>query len=357
MQSTVEAHLPAVFKKLQSSYSGKKVSVTGGASFIGSHLVDALVDMGAIVTVVDNLSSGRAEYIAREADFILGDLRDLEFATRALKDCELIFHLAAIHGGRGFIESQEAAMTTNLAIDNHVFTSGKDAAMVVHASSACAYPINLQDSEDERGYLSEIEASLRDPSSSFPDGVYGWTKLMGEMQLNKLAGSKLGPLKGRSARIFTAYGERENESHAAVALIAKSLLAMDPFEIWGTGKQTRNFTYVADTVGGLLELGADKSTEDFLAVNVGTSQHATVDEFVKTVWDLIGWEPVAVNHDLTKPIGVGNRASDNRKFLDLFGWEPEIPLRTGIAKTLDWYEQLEGRPISVEQLESRLMSR
>ena len=83
-------------------------------------------------------------------------------------------------------------------------------------------------------------------------------------------------------------GERENESHAAIALIAKGLLKMDPFPIWGTGEQTRNFTYVADTVIGLLFLGADSRDLSFDAVNIGTSKHNTVLEFIEEIFSKTG---------------------------------------------------------------------
>ena len=103
--------------------------------------------------------------------------------------------------------------------------------------------------------LAEEQAGFDRPGNAFPEGAYGWCKLMGEFQLEQIANSAL-PSRGAAARIFSAYGERENESHAVIALIAKAALRLDPFPVWGTGRQVRNFTYVADTVTGLLLLGA-----------------------------------------------------------------------------------------------------
>lgn len=338
-------------------YSGKHVTVTGGASFIGSHLVDALVELDATVTIVDDFSSGAKVNVNKNARLIEADLRNLDKCKSSLADAEVIFHLAAIHGGRGFIESQEAAMTANLAIDQNVFSASAQRDLVVHASSACAYPINLQSAELDRALLQETDADLHDSGKSFPDGVYGWTKLIGEMQLERLSGTPLGPKRGRSARIFTAYGPRENESHAAVALIAKSLLQMEPFEVWGTGNQTRNFTFVADTAAGLLELGADQGKEKFDVYNIGTSMHQTINEFIDEIWSQIGWAPHTVNRDTSKPTGVGNRASDNSKFLSKFGWEPKIDIRTGLRETISWYRHKEDRAMSIAELEQKLMSR
>lgn len=357
MESSVQKHRNSEFQKLTPRYRDRRVAVTGGASFIGSHLVDALCSMGADVTVLDDLSSGKLDYVNPAARFARTDLMNLGDAQRSLSSAEIVFHLAAVHGGRGFIESQEAAMTANLAIDQIVFRSAERASMVVHASSACAYPINLQAGEGSRGFLAETDAGLSASHLAFPDGVYGWTKLMGEMQLEQLAGSAHGPSRGRSARIFTAYGERENESHAAVALIAKSLLHMDPFEIWGTGEQTRNFTYVADTVAGLLELGVDGSDEVFRAYNIGTSIHSTVNEFIEVVWATLGWRPKSIHRDVSKPTGVGNRAANNAIFEESFGWTPDTSLENGISETVNWYRGLASRPTSLPELEKKLMSR
>jgi UDP-glucose 4-epimerase len=340
---------------MEEFYRGKKVAVTGGASFIGSHLVDRLQDFGANVTVLDDLSSGRRENLRPGTELIEADLVDIHIARENLSGADIVFHLAAVHGGRGFIETKQRAMLANMAIDNNIFTSSKDASMIVHASSACAYPTNLQDSETDRGFLREESVDLNTPAGTFPDGVYGWTKLMGEMQLETIV--KGSDRFGRSARIFTAYGERENESHAVIALIAKALLGMDPYSIWGSGEQTRNFTYVGDTVHGLLLLGSDVSGENFQALNIGTSVHTTVNDLVSEIFNLIGWQPAEIHRDLTKPAGVGSRASDNSLLLSKFGWQPEVSVREGLEKTISWYQSKTDKPNSLSELQDILMSR
>lgn len=346
------------YHKLRSFYAQKKVVVTGGASFIGSHLVDQLLLLGARVTVLDDLSSGKLSNLQSNAnlDFLEVDLADRNVAIRSIQKGNVLFHLAAIHGGRGFIETYQKLMLTNLAIDNNVFNAAVNQGfeMVVHASSACAYPIKNQSSSTDLKFLSEEMSEIGDGFDSSADGVYGWTKLIGEYQLKTLSSRET---RGRSARIFTAYGERENESHAAIALIAKGLLKIDPFPIWGTGEQTRNFTYVADTVLGLLFLGADVRDEVFDAVNVGTSKHNTVLEFIEEIFSMTGWRPSKIDRQLDKPMGVASRASDNRKIRQLFEWEPETEIAVGIAKTLDWYQKLSDRPQTESELNSRLNSR
>ena len=345
--------------RLTEGFRSRSVTVTGGASFIGSHLVDCLLEFGATVQVVDDFSSGRRDHLPvhPRLTVVEGDLRSLEFAREVLRTCEVVFHLAAIHGGRGFIETQQRSILANLAIDNNVFSSAVDYGVerIVHASSACAYPIDLQSRDDVLLLLSEDQASMDTPSASFPDGVYGWAKLMGEYQLQtQVQGTST---RGRSARIFTAYGERENESHAAVALIAKALLKMDPFPIWGTGKQTRNFTYVADTVCGLLLLSIDPSPESFDVFNIGTSDHVRVLDFVDQVFTRCQWTPGELDLQLERPVGVASRASNNAKMLESFGWCPSVQVATGIDRTVNWYEKRQDRPKSARELELMLMVR
>ena len=344
---------------LENSYRGRSVLVTGGASFIGSHLVDRLLELGSDVFVVDDFSSGRRENIAGLSDDRLLQL-DLADRARTFSDlpaCEIAFHLAAVHGGRGFIDTYPEQVLVNLAIDNNVYTACLRAGTrhLVHASSACVYPTTLQAEATSRHLLAEAEAGFDAPGKAFADGAYGWGKLMGEFQLEQFA--RAHSMSGASARIFTAYGERENESHAAIALIAKALLRIDPFPIWGDGLQTRNFTYVADTVSGLLLLGTLRDDERFRAVNVGSSNHHTVMEFLDTVFDLTGWRPSEIDRQTWRPVGVASRASDNTLIRGLFDWEPETPLAEGVSRTLEWYAGRTDRPATPEDLETLLLAR
>lgn len=344
--------------QLESAYSGRTVVVTGGASFIGSHLVDALSALGALVFVVDDFSSGKRENLgefpaARISEI---DLADRNHTLSSFPEGEIVFHLAAVHGGRGFIETYPHELLVNFAIDNNVYSAARagNARRIVHASSACVYPVTLQASTSDRYLLAEADAGFDLPGQAFADGAYGWTKLLGEYQLMQFA--EHCPLTGAAARLFTAYGERENESHAAVALIAKALLKLDPYPVWGTGEQTRNFTYVSDTVTGLLLLGSLREP-DFLAVNVGSSRHHSIIEFMDVIFQEVGWRPDAFDFQASRPVGVSSRASDNTLIRALFEWEPSVPLEQGVRDTIRWYEKLVDRADSPDSLERRLLSR
>lgn len=323
---------------LKKFYKKKNVLITGGASFIGSHLAEYLVTFGSKIKVIDNLSSGKEKNLSTiidDIEFIEDDVRNEDTINKHTKNIDYVFNLAAMHGGRGYIETHPVESVNNMVLDHIVFSNASKNSVekIVHASSACVYPTNLQDSETERNYLKEEDANFIEPGKAFSDGEYGWAKLMGELQLQ--AFNKQYGITGVASRIFTAYGERENETHAAIALIAKAALKIDPYPIWGDGLQTRNFTYVKDTVKGLALSGTIEG--GFQALNIGSSNHNTVIELCETIFKTLNWEPKNIDFQLDRPVGVKSRASDNTKIIELFNWEPETSLEDGVKSTADWY--------------------
>jgi len=222
-----------------------------------------------------------------------------------------------------------------MLLDHTVFAAAAAAGAekVVFASSACVYPTNLQDDPHSTLLLSEPDANFEEAGRTFADGEYGWAKLMGELQLRAFV--KQFGLSGISCRIFTAYGERENETHAVIALIAKAAARLDPFPIWGDGYQTRNFTYVQDTVTGLALAGA--CLGGFEVINVGTSTHHTIFDLIREIFLHMEWEPAAIEKQLDKPVGVKSRAADVSKCRACLDWVPAHPLRDGVRRTVDWY--------------------
>lgn len=327
---------------------GKEVLVTGGASFIGSHLVDKLINLGATVRVADDFSSGRLEnleykFLEKKAGVwncenlvvYRGDLKNKVFVRSILEGIDVVFHLAALHGGRGYIDTHPADCCTNMALDQLVFEEANKAGVgkVCFASSACVYPSNLQKSTGSNYLLKEGDADPFVQDKAFADLEYGWAKLMGEMALK--AYHKQYGLKTSSVRIFTAYGPRENETHAIIALIAKAFVRMDPFEIWGTGEQDRNFTYVSDIVDGLIL--AAETIDDGTAVNAGRDDRITLNNAAEIVFELVGWHPETIKHDLSKPQGVASRAADLTVSNKLLGFKPKISYKEGFERTIEWY--------------------
>ena len=323
------------------NWEDKHVIVTGGASFIGSHLVDRLVALGANVTVIDNFSSGTLENLSGSQNKINTIKMDLEWCTLpeivdTFNDHEIVFHLAATHGGRGYISTHPADVSSNFAIDHHVFEASLRANIekVISASSACAYPPGLQAATDSDYLLRENDSNpfmLDKPLSA--DIEYGWAKLIGEIQL--IAFIKQYGLKGCSLRFVTAYGPRENETHAIIALIYKAFEKMDPYYIWGSGEQDRDFTYVSDIVEGTMQ-AAEKVT-DGTAINLGTGVRYKIKDVAAKVFNLIGWKPKKIVFDISKPMGVATRALDITRAKKLLNWEPKISIDEGLQKTIKWY--------------------
>ncbi len=214
----------------------RPVLVTGGGSFIGSHLVDALVARGARVRVADDLSSGRLDHIkghveSRRVGFIETDLAAPGAAEAAVDGMSVVFHLAADHGGRGYVDLHQAACAANLTLDGLVFRACHrlQVEKVVYASSGCVYPNHLQGDPGQVLYLTED--MVGPPYDA--DNMYGWAKLMGEMVLR--AYYKEWGMKSASCRYFTVYGERGHENHAVIAMIARAFVKQDPFVVWGDG--------------------------------------------------------------------------------------------------------------------------
>lgn len=325
---------------MTSYYYGKKVLITGGCSFIGSHLADDLIKDGAAVTVVDNLSSGKLKNLHQSDghfDFINGDLRCSELAMRVAKGQDLVFHLANIHGGRGFIDTHPGEICQNFLIDGNVFRSAllNEVDRVCFTSSACVYPTNLQTGNlnHQQRFLSEEMADPFKLGCTFADREYGWAKFMGEMTLKSY--NMQFSMHGVSCRLFTVYGPRESESHAIIALIAKAFVRQDPYEIWGSGSQDRNFTYVEDVIKGL-KLSVENIT-DCRAINIGTDVAVTIEDAAKMICRIIGHDPANFYFDRSKPEGVYARSASISNQLKWLNWFPQTSLKDGLRTTIDWY--------------------
>ena len=334
-------------------WSSTSVLVTGGASFIGSHLVDALVARGARVRVVDNLSSGTLENLSdsmAKIDFREADLHEAGVAERAMDGVDVVFHLAADHGGRGYIDLHPVACSTNMILDGVVFRAAAHGRKrkVVFASSGCVYPNHLQTDPKETVYLEE--KLVQPPYDA--DNLYGWAKLMGELTLRAYCAE--GMLTGASLRYFTAYGPRCLENHAVMAMIARAYVDQRPYVIWGTGEQIRNWTHVDDIVRGTI-LAAEK-IDDGSAFNLGTMERTSVVECARAVLRYMK-KDLPFAFDTTKPTGPYNRVCDNSLSAKVLGWKPEIPFVEGLHRTIEWYVANKKRDAVRDHLDELVLSR
>ena len=336
-------------------WKNRNVLVTGGASFIGSTLVDALVAKGARVRVVDDLSSGKLENIAdhvmhHHVDFIENDLREPGVAERVVEKMSVVFHLAADHGGRGYVDLHQAACAANLMLDGVVFRACHKAKVdkVVYASSGCVYPNHLQTDPGQILYLTED--MVGPPYDA--DNMYGWAKLMAEMTLRAYYQDY--GLRSASCRYFTVYGPRGVENHAVIAMIARSFVKQDPFVVWGTGEQIRNWTYIDDIVRGTIL--AAEFIDDGTAINLGTMERIKVMDAAKEVLHYMGHKAQIEPHP-EMPTGPYNRVADNSLAKKLVGWEPEVKFMDGLHRTIDWYLSVKNEEQVSSTLEAMLTER
>src|SRR5215472_10066410 len=317
------------------NWEGRKVLVTGGASFIGSNLVKNLLKRGADIRVADDLSSGKlsnikAEIDAGDVEFIEGDLRTQSIAELAVEGASVVFHLAADHGGRGYVDLHQAACATNLMLDGVLFRAAYQARVekVVYASSGCVYPNYIQTDPKEMLYLTEDKVGP--PYDA--DNMYGWAKLMAEMTLRSYY--KDWGMKCASCRYFTVYGPNGVENQAVIAMIARAFIKQDPFVVWGTGEQIRNWTYVDDIVEGTIR--AAERIEDGSGINLGTMERTRVIDAVHMILEIMGRKPRIELHP-EMPTGPLNRVADNSLGRKLLDWEPQVSFAEGVRRTINWY--------------------
>jgi len=322
-------------------WSGKRVLVTGGASFIGSTLTDKLLDRGAHVRIVDDLTSGHLDNVrdvlaTGKVDFIHADLREPGIARAVMHGVDTVFHLAADHGGRGYVDLHQAGPASNFFLDGLVFAEALKAKVkkIVFASSGCVYPNFLQSDIKKEIYLTEDLTN--GPNDA--DNTYGWAKLMGEFTLKAYA--KEHGIGAASCRYFTVYGPRGVENHAVIAMIARAFLKQDPFEVWGDGTQIRNWTYIDDIVEGTILAG--EKISDGTAVNLGTMERISVLDCANMVCEFTGQKP-EIKKRPEMPTGPLNRVADNALAKRLLAWEPKVSFRDGLKRTIDWYFATKNR--------------
>ena len=283
-----------------------------------------------------------------EADNRVLDLSDLDACRETVAGAQYVFNLAADMGGMGFIEANKARCMLSVLINTHMLLAAREQGVERYffASSACVYAADKQTSADV------LPLSEADAYPAMPEDGYGWEKLFSERMCRHFM-EDFG-LATRVARYHNVYGPegtydggREKAPAAICRKVIEAKLSGDHrIEIWGDGEQARSFMYVDDCVYGTRTLMESDVTEP---LNVGSARLVTINELVSIVEEIAGLE-LERRYKLDAPQGVRGRNSDNTLIKERLGWEPEITLEDGLAKTYAWmYEQMSARADSEGQ--------
>jgi nucleoside-diphosphate-sugar epimerase len=301
--------------------------VTGGAGFIGSHLTEELVRRGHGVRVVDSLITGKRSNLdhIRGVELIEGDLAELDVARAAVAGCEFVLHQAAIPSVPRSVQDPITSNRANVDATLNVLVASRDAGVrrLVFAGSSSAY--------GDTPVLPKHEGMPANPLSP-----YALQKVVGEQYLQMF--TKLYGLETVSIRYFNVFGPRQDPSSpysGVISVFATALLDNRPPRIHGDGEQTRDFTYVANVVDGVLR-ACDAPKASGQVINVATGGRISLNELFYAMREVVGAtvEPTYVE---PRQGDVRDSQADIRKAKEILGYEPIVPFEEGLARTLEWY--------------------
>lgn len=323
----------AIRKVFKAMHTLRQALVTGGAGFIGSHLVEALVASGCRVIVVDNLSTGHRrnlDHLGDRIEFVEGDIRDAVLLDRVMNGCDVVFHQAALVSVTQSVQDPSDSCDINELGTVRVLDAARRNGVrrVVLASSSAVYGDDPQ--------LPKTEALTPHPLSP-----YAVQKLAGEFYASVFG--TLYALETVCLRYFNVFGPRQDPSSpysGVISIFMTQAAAGLPPTIYGDGNQTRDFVYVKDVVSANL-LAAVNSAAVGRVFNVGTGSSIRIRE----LWRLIGELSTCEVEPRFAPPRAGDireSVADISEIKDALGFSPQVRLREGLVDTFNWYREVAG---------------
>ncbi len=301
--------------------------VTGGAGFIGSHLVEELVRRGQRVRVADSLITGHRHNLAHLSgvDFLEGDLADVDVARRAVEGATYVLHQAAIPSVPRSVKDPITSNRANIDATVNVLVSARDAGVkrLVFAASSSAY-----------GNTDVLPKREDMPTS--PLSPYALQKLVGEQYLQLF--TSLYGLETVAIRYFNVFGPRQDPASpysGVISLFITALLEGRAPTIYGNGEQTRDFTYVANVVDGVLR-ACEAPNASGQVINLATGGRISLNDLFNQLKAIIGGQVTPI-YGPTREGDVRDSQADITKARQLLGYEPSVSFEEGLRQTVAWY--------------------
>ena len=314
-------------------WENKRVLITGGGGFIGSHFAEMLLGLKVKTSItIRNTESNHdfVRHIQDKLEIFYGDLTDFNCCLEATRGQQIVVNVAAKVGGLEYnIKHAGSIFRENMLIFMNILEASRvnKVDRFVTVSSACVYPrFCTIPTPEEEGFKDEPEPTNQG---------YGWAKRM-EEYLSAWYRDEYG-MNISIGRPYNAYGPRDNfnpeSSHVIPALIKKVIEAKDTVEVWGDGEQSRSFIYATDFVKGLMKVAEIMPNQ---TVNIGADEEIKIKEIIFLIKDIIQSD-VDIVFDTSKPVGQPRRKCDTTKAQQILGFKADVPFQTGLKNTIDWY--------------------
>jgi len=320
---------------LEHFFAGKTVMVTGAAGFIGSHLTDALINLGAEVRGLDDLSDGKIENLAaaiERIDFVEGSITDAKTLDGLIKGCDVVFHMGANASVPRSSENPAYDFQANMVGTFEVLEAIRrhGAGRLLFASSAAVYG----EPQTESGQMGEDHPFV-------PKSPYGGTKLAGEFMIDAYA--RCYDLDHRRVRIFNTFGPRQRK-YVMFDLLEKLRRDAVNLEVIGTGEQQRDYNYVGDTVLALLMVASHPDAHANV-YNIAGGRPISISQLVDRIIDLTGIKRPAITYTMQSwPGDVMRMVADTSRIENELGYKPLVGLDDGIRNLIDWHRGEYGAP-------------